>query len=387
MFSQHRVLVAFRKYPSRIFGEPRGRFTSVHVRPSPSLPAMPEVRIGLIGYGAWGSHHAAAIAQTPGARLAAIAVRSEASQQAAQEAHPDAAVCGDFHHLLRNNDVDVVDVVVPSYMHHEVAAAALDSGKHVLLEKPMALSVAECRDLAARAERHRRVLAVGHELRQSSLWGAVKDYIDRGLVGAPQYVLVELSRRPYREGAEKWRFDVERVGNWILEEPIHFFDLARWYLSSAGEPDTVYAAGNSRDASRPQLQDNFSAVMKYAGGEFAVISQTLSAFEHHQTVKVAGTRGALWARWSGAMDRTRHPKFSLQAFDGDQVTEVPIEKITGEVFELEDQIALMVKAVNQRGSSYLPGADDGMRSVAMCLAAAESVKSGRPVSMSEVLKP
>jgi myo-inositol 2-dehydrogenase/D-chiro-inositol 1-dehydrogenase len=126
--------------------------------------------------------------------------------------------------------------------------------------------------------------------------------------------------------------------------------------------------------------------MKFAGGQFAVVAQTLSAFEHHQTVKVAGTRGALWARWSGAVDRTRHPTFSLRAFDGEQVIDVPIEKITGEVFELQDQIVLMVRSVRER-RLHLPGADDGTRSVAMCVAAAESVKSGRVVSMSEVLKP
>jgi myo-inositol 2-dehydrogenase/D-chiro-inositol 1-dehydrogenase len=316
----------------------------------------------------------------------AISARSEATRRAARDSHPDATVYESFQELVRDAAVDVVDIVVPSHLHHAAAAAALDADKHVLLEKPMALSVEECRDLTDRAARKNRLLAVGHELRQSSLWGKVKELVDARFIGAPQYVLVELSRRPYREGAEKWRFDVERVGNWILEEPIHFFDLARWYLSSAGEPETVYALGNARDASRPELQDNFSATMNFAGGQFAVIAQTLSAFEHHQTVKVAGTRGALWARWSGAMDRTRHPTFSLRAFDGEQVTDVPIEKITGEVFELEDQIALMVRSVRE-GRLLLPGADDGTRSVAMCLAAAESVKSGRVVPMSEVLNP
>ena len=346
----------------------------------------PAIRFGLIGYGAWGSHHAAAIAQRMDARLVAISARSEATRQTAQDGHPGATVYESIHELVRDAEVDVVDIVVPSHLHHAAAAAALDAGKHVLLEKPMALSVSECRDLAERAKRGNLLLAVGHELRQSSLWAKVKELVDAGAIGTPQYVLVELSRRPYREGAEKWRFDIERVGNWILEEPIHFFDLARCYLSSAGEPETVYAAANSRDASRPQLQDNFSAIMKYAGGEFAVIAQTLSAFEHHQTVKVAGTHGALWARWSGAMDRTRRPTFSLRAFDGEQVTDVPIEKITGEVFELEDQIALMVRSVRE-GRLLLPGAEDGTRSVAMCLAAAESVKSGGVVSMNEVLKP
>ena len=91
-----------------------------------------------------------------------------------------------------------------------------------------------------------RVLSIGHELRLSSQWGEIKSTIDRGEIGEPRYILVELSRRPYRLGADGWRYDIGRVGNWILEEPIHFFDLARWYLSGAGAPADVYATASAR---------------------------------------------------------------------------------------------------------------------------------------------
>lgn len=257
--------------------------------------AASPVRFGLIGYGAWGRHHAAAIAGTPGAELVAISARSDASCDAARQAHPDAFVTADYRELLAHADVDVVDVVLPTDLHHEVGVAVLHAGKHLLLEKPMALSLDQCDDLVRVATERRRLLAIGHEFRLSSLWGKVKELVDAGFVGEPQYVLVELSRNPYRQGAGGWRYDINRVGNWILEEPIHFFDLARWYLQSTGEPARVYAAANSRQPDHPELQDNFSAIVHFTGGAYAVISQTLSAFEHHQTVKVTGTKGALWA--------------------------------------------------------------------------------------------
>jgi myo-inositol 2-dehydrogenase/D-chiro-inositol 1-dehydrogenase len=343
------------------------------------------VRFGLIGYGAWGSHHAQAIAKTAGAELVAIVARSEATCAAAKEQFPQAAVYSDYRQLVERDDLEAVDIVLPSYLHHEVASAVLNSGKHLLLEKPMALSIEQCNDLLQLAAEKKRLLAIGHELRLSSLWGKVKELVDGGLVGTPRYVLVELSRRPYRLGAEGWRFDIGRVGSWILEEPIHFFDLARWYLSSAGEPRSVFAAGSARDAARPELQDNFSAIMKFDGGAMAVVAQTLAAFEHHQTVKITGTKGALWASWSGAMDRTLHPTFSLRAFDGEQVTEIPIEKITGEVFELEDEIGLMVSAIRE-GKPLCATGEDGRWSVGMCLAAQRSIELGREVQVSEVLR-
>jgi myo-inositol 2-dehydrogenase/D-chiro-inositol 1-dehydrogenase len=343
------------------------------------MPAT-SIGFGLIGFGAWGRFHADSIAKTNGAALKAIAARSEASRAAAKDAFPQAQIYADYRELLARDDIGAVDIVVPSYLHHEIASATLSAGKHLLLEKPMALSLSECDDMIALARKKNRVFAVGHELRLSSLWGKVKELIDSGYIGEPKYVLVELSRRPYRLGSDNWRYDIKRVGSWILEEPIHFFDLARWYLSSHGNPHTVYATASSRQAGHEELKDNFSAIMHFPNGAYAVVSQTLAAFEHHQTVKVTGTKGALWAAWSGAMDRTLHPTFSLRAFDGEQVQQISIEKITGEVFELEDQMGMFVRAIRNEGKLSCT-ADDGRWSVAMCLAAQQSVESRQPVAI------
>jgi predicted dehydrogenase len=138
--------------------------------------------------------------------------------------------------------------VLPSNLHYEVGAAVLQSGRHLLLEKPMAISISDCDKLLAIAREKKKLLAVGHEMRVSALWGKVKQMIDAGDIGSPLHAIVELWRKPYRLGAEGWRYDINRVGNWILEEPIHFFDLARWYFQKIGDPVSVFAQAS---ASRP----------------------------------------------------------------------------------------------------------------------------------------
>lgn len=344
------------------------------------MSGSPIVRCGVIGYGAWGAHHARAIAQTEGAVLTAVCARSEASRSKAREEHPGARTYADYGELLRREDLDLVAVVLPSDLHYEVGCAVLEADRHLLLEKPLALSVEDCDALIDLAQKRRRLLAVGHEFRLSSLWGKVKQLIDAGAIGDPLYALIELWRRPYRQGAGGWRYDIQRVGNWVLEEPIHFFDLARWYFSGVGDPQSVYAAANGRQPGHPELHDNFSAVLKFPQGRYALISQTLAAWEHHQTVKLTGSRGALWARWSGALDRTFQPTFSLHLQEGEQGVEVPISKTTGEVYELVDQIEMVVQAV--RGERPLSCAGiDGRWSVAMCLAAQRSIDSGLPVAL------
>jgi myo-inositol 2-dehydrogenase/D-chiro-inositol 1-dehydrogenase len=336
---------------------------------------MKKVRFGLIGYGAWGRHHARAISECAESELVVIAARSPEAQAEARKNHPEVELVADYREMLSRPDIEVVDIVLPTHLHHEAAAAVLRAGKHLLLEKPMAPSLAQCEELIELAAQNKRLLAIGHEFRLSSLWARMKEMIDAGAIGQPQYALIELWRNPYRQGSGGWRYDIKRVGNWILEEPIHFFDLARWYFSSVGEPESVYARANAKRPDHPELQDNFSAIVNFPHGAYAVISQTLSAFEHHQVAKITGTKGALWGSWSGAFDRTFHPTFSLKHFDGEKTMDVPITKLTGEVYELVDQMEMVSRAVRD-GAPLTASGLDGKWSVQMCLKAQESVDRG-----------
>jgi myo-inositol 2-dehydrogenase/D-chiro-inositol 1-dehydrogenase len=334
------------------------------------------VRFGLIGYGAWGAHHARAIVEASGAELVAIAVRSPEAHAAAADAHPGVDLVADYRELITRADVDVVDVVVPTDQHRAIGVDVLRAGKHLLLEKPMALDLAGCDELIAEAARAGRLLCVGFEFRLSSLWGRVKHMIDAGAIGEPQYGLIELWRNPYRQGSGGWRYDIARVGSWILEEPIHFFDLARWYFAGVGEPGRIVARANGRDPAHPELYDNFSAMVDFPQGAYVVISQTLAAFEHHQVAKITGTKGALWATWSGALDRTFHPTFSLRHFDGTTVREIPIDAPSGEVYELVSEIEAMARAVRGEAPLHATG-EDGRAAVALCLQAIDAIKRNR----------
>lgn len=333
------------------------------------------IRCGLIGYGAWGWHHARVIRAEPRAQLVAIAAHSEATRARAQQEQPSCRIFADYRDLLAEADVDAVAVVLPSHLHFDAARAVLESNRHLLLEKPMCLSIDDCENLNTLARTRRRVLAVGHEMRLSTLWGKVKELITGGALGDPLYALIELWRKPYRLGADSWRYDHRRVGNWILEEPIHFFDLARWYFQGTADPVSVYARANSKQAAHPELQDHFSALINFTGGRYAIVSQSLGGWEHHQTVKVSGSEGALWASWSGALDRTFDPTFSLRLQHGSTLEDVPIPRGAGEVFELADQFARFIDAIETGVPPAATGAD-GAWSVRMCLRAEESVRVG-----------
>ena len=335
------------------------------------------MRIGLIGYGAWGQHHAGAIGETPGLELAAICAESEASCRAAA-ARFGVATTRDYRELLALPGLEAVDIVLPTDLHHEVASAALRAGKHVLLEKPMALTPEQCQDLVQLAGS--RTLHVAHEFRLSTQWGRMRRLIEEGAIGTPLAAAIDLWRRPYRIGANRWRYDAARVGSWVLEEPIHFFDLACWWLRESGPPVSVYARASRRPATPAGLWDNLHAVLGFAGGAHATVTQSLAICEHHLAAKVIGDRGALLAFWDGELDRTTHPRASLQLYRQDGALEdLPIAA-SGEFFELRAEMAHFL-AVCQGREPLVITAGEAALAVAVCWAAERSIQSGQAAAL------
>ena len=339
-------------------------------------------RFGIIGFGAWGRCYANAMKNIHEVSLNAIATGNERDLETVRKENPGVTVVSDHRKLLDKRELDAIVLVTPNHLHHSIGLDVLQADKHLLVEKPFALNGAECDELIRVAAAKKLHLAVGHQFRLSSLWGEIKNLIDAGFVGVPKYVLIELSRNPYRQGEDGWRYDAPRVGNWILEEPVHFLDLACWYLESCGKPVSIYASANSSRDVAPELYDNLSAILNFQNGSHAVVAQTLSAFEHHQTVKITGTKGSLWGGWSGVMDRTLHPTFFLKTFDGEMVRDVPIEKMTGELYELEDQIRLMANVLQGRANVHCTG-EEGRHAVMLSLAAQKSATEGKPVTLTD----
>ena len=337
------------------------------------------LRYGLIGFGRFGQLHAGAIERTEGAALGAICTASAASAAAAARAHPQARIVRGWRDLFADPALDVIDVVAPNHLHAEMTIAALEAGKHVLLEKPMATTAADCARIIEAVERTGRLLAVGFELRLSIQWGRIKQLIDEGAIGRPRYVNIGLFRHPYRQGAAGWRYAQDQVGSWILEEPVHFYDFAMWWLAELGDPVAVGAVGTTAGEG---MFDNFTSTIRFADGAYATITQSLAGFGHHLVVELAGTAGAIRATWSGADAASAAPAFDLLVGPAGMAPPRRIELTgnSGEVFELEEQIRLTTAAF--AAGRTLVGAREAARSVIVCLEAERALREGREVPLS-----
>lgn len=198
-------------------------------------PASP-TRVGLIGYGYAGkTFHAPLIAAVPTLRLRAVA--SSAADKALADL-PDVAIHADPYALIGDADIDLVVIATPNATHAPLARAAIAAGKHVVVEKPFALTLAEGEGIVALAEQHGVLLSVFHNRRWDSDFLTVSQAVRDGLVGTVSHFESHLDRfRPLVQ--DRWR---ERAGAgsgvWFDLGP-HLVDQA---LQLFGLPDGVQAS-------------------------------------------------------------------------------------------------------------------------------------------------
>ena len=340
------------------------------------------IRFALAGYGSWGKYHAQAIQSTHDCELTAVCAASEASREAARK-ETGARVFSSLEELLANVDTDVVDIVAPNHLHEEMACTAFRHGRHVLLEKPMATSIAACDRIIEASRAAGKILLVGHTMRFSAMYTEIRRILASGRLGDLRYVIIDLWRRPYRQGAGGWRMDTQRVGNWILEEPVHFFDLASWYLAGCGDPATIFAYGNTMEAGGTRdldADDNFTAIFTYPNGAYAVISHSLAAVEHHLSIKLFGSKALIRAEWHAELDRSEKPAFELSISQDGAMRPLEVPGTPGEVFELRQEIAAMTAAI-RHGAPLPITPEEARRAVVLCLEARRSLELGRPVEL------
>ncbi len=162
-----------------------------------------------------------------------------------------------------------------------------------------------------------------------------------------------------------------------MEEPIHYLDLARWYL---GEPASLQAWANSR-AGREGAWENLDVRLEFGNAQ-ALVTRSVAAFGHRVNLQLVGERGSLWAVWSGTQDLDEQPKMGLwlhQSEDRDAPAERLETPLSGHAFDLPKQTAAFIAAIKQGAPPPATG-EDGRAAVAMCLAVERALADSSAVT-------
>ncbi len=200
------------------------------------------VKIGLVGTGEIGQVHAQAHAHATGTQLCIAALLQPAAEQRLA-AQYNAQLYNSLDALLDDATVDAVDICLPNDLHREFAVRALQAGKHVLCEKPMALSLEDADAMIDAARRADRFLMIGHVLRFWPEYRQAKAAIDAGTVGDPLAISARrmVSLLAGTQGDRGWRHDARRSGGAVLDMQIHDLDSFCWFFDD--RPHTVFSRG------------------------------------------------------------------------------------------------------------------------------------------------
>jgi predicted dehydrogenase len=207
---------------------------------------MERIRVGLIGVGGISSLHYLGYKDNPQAELHAICdVNNELLQRRVREWGIPKAYA-DYRDLLADSKVDAVEVITPHHLHAPIGIAALEAGKHVSMQKPMAINVAECDALIAAARRSGKLFRVFENFRYYPPLVRAKELLDSGAIGEPLSFRMKIVQGSMGKGWKvpygrwAWRFDATQSGGGriMFDYGFHIFPIAMWFL---GEMEKVFS--------------------------------------------------------------------------------------------------------------------------------------------------
>ena len=353
---------------------------------------MKQVGIGLIGAGIMGSYgHYPGYVEIPDkAKVVAICDKAESAlNDLAQRS--GAKPYTDYVELLKDPNVDAVDICLPHFLHGRVALAALEAGKHVIVEKPFTMTLEEADKVISTAKQKGLKLMVAENMRFVKAYEVTKSLVDSGEIGQICYA------RAYTGGpsgslmdTEDWRSKLsEAGGGTMIDDGIHCFYLFRWMV---GEPTSVYAVTNKfvKDSPR-EVEDNAVGTVRFANGAMGIFSFcTTTASPWTEQLELFGTEGSILVDFlSHSPVRVFSSKRRLDdlpeqwSFYGNILWQEPI--IEHSVHEwvtlaMRTEVKHFVDCILEDKEPLVSG-EDGKKAVEMVLKAYESAKLGKEVTI------
>ena len=277
----------------------------------------------------------------------------------------------DASDLLKDERVQAVIVSTHSALHAQFATAVLEAGKHLVLEKPMALSLSEVEKIIRLAEAKGLHVQVCHQLRYRPLMQRIKHCIERGSLGrlvmGVASIRLQRSEAYYQEA--KWRGTWDQDGGMLLNQGVHLVDLLQWFLG-----DAVHVYGRmAKGPLQKQTEDVAAGIVQFAGGAIGVIEANTIAQPNNfdNAITLFGDKGTISI---GGIQMNELRRWYCQ--DGS----LPPEEEELQVNEHLLMYESFIRAI-QGDESMLISAAQGKKALEIIFALYDSVRSGHPVHL------
>jgi predicted dehydrogenase len=315
-----------------------------------------DLRFGLIGCGNLGAVHARCVSQMGGARFTAFADAVPAAAERLSAEHGGGYATDDIPRLLGDPDLDAVYICTHHDSHASLAIAAAQAGKHILIEKPLSLSVEECEAVAAAVEEAGVWLMPAFKMRYYPLLQKAREFIPE-----PQVIVGQMMDDRWRDDA--WAQDPVRGGANVYSQGCHTTDVIRWMARS--EPELLWAAGGAMTHPGHPRIDQCVASIRFASGAVASWIQGDAALGHM-------TSKFFLELFGGGRSVQLHDRFKQATFnDGERQWSERVEKEEGFLLENRE----FISALRAGRAPELDGTD-GIQATRIVLAADRAIRTG-----------
>ncbi|MDO8368409.1 MAG: Gfo/Idh/MocA family oxidoreductase [Saprospiraceae bacterium] len=216
--------------------------------------------LGIIGYGGFGKFLHNAWRSLDNVRVVAIADKNATALQAMEGEKTFA----DWRDLLLEKEIDAIAIVTEPSTHEEIAIACLEAGKHVLIEKPLAISLSDAEKIMQIRDRTGAVAAIDFIMRFNPLLQAIQGFTQQGIFGKLRRVDVENYAQDEQLPPEHWFWHPERSGGILIEHAVHFIDLVHFFA-----PAKILKVNGLKHNRNPRQEDQIMANVLYEGGLMA----------------------------------------------------------------------------------------------------------------------
>ena len=252
------------------------------------------VKIGLIGSGFVSAIHAEALKQCADAELVAVASPSAGKAEAFARKHGIPHHLKDYHRLLGMEEIDLVVVGVPNDVHCPVTLAAAAAGKHVVLEKPMCLNLADADRMLLACHQAKVKLMYAEELCFAPKYVRLKQLLDSGALGQP-VLIKQAEKHDGPHAAHFW--DVDRAGGGVtMDMGCHAIEFFRWMLGRPAIKSVYAQMGTHVHGGRTRGEDNAILILEFANGAMAVAEESWTKLGGmDDRAEVHGSKGVAYA--------------------------------------------------------------------------------------------
>jgi len=328
------------------------------------------MNIGVLGSGFMGVTHARAFAKLPDVHVVAVSSRTLAkAEELAREVGARATT--DDMAIVNDPAIEAISNTLPTHLHPKYTIAALHAGKHVLLEKPLGLTLADCDQIIAAHGNGNVILMIAHDLRFSPEYVALVDFVKSGAVGKPLSAVA--SRLSVPPGWADWFRNPELSGGAVLDLSVHDFDTLNWVL---GQPKSVYARGQEIS---PGLWNHVLAIVDYGVGQGAVEGSLMlpKDYPFTATFKVLCEGGAVeYAFRSQGVSLEMPGNKSLVVYESGRSYD--LETNSGVDYEVE--IGYFIDCVRNKRPRTLGTPEQARLAVQVSNGARQSLETGRVVT-------